>query len=256
MDVHRYLDRIGYSGPTEPTLATLSAVHRAHMLSVPFENLDIHLGIPIVLDEESFHRKIVEARRGGFCYELNGLFAATLRRLGFDLDLLSARVARGDGGFGPEFDHLTLLVRLGHERWLADVGFGDLSLEPIRLDHAGEQTVSGFAFEVVHEAGRVLLLRREQGRLEQKYVFSLTPRRLEEFAGMCHYHQTSPASHFTQKKLCTLATERGRITLSGLRLITTEDGRVFERDLRDDEYAPALRQHFGIDLPRTTATRA
>src|SRR5919109_1202974 len=103
MNIQAYLDRIGYRGPLEPTAETLRALHVAHLLGVPFENLNIGMGWPIVLDEAALFDKIVVRRRGGFCYELNGLFAALLRELGFDVTLLSAGVARQDGGFGPEF---------------------------------------------------------------------------------------------------------------------------------------------------------
>src|ERR1017187_10297680 len=125
-----YLERIGYSGSTEPSAETLRALQRAHMLAVPFENLDIHLGRPIVCDEDRFLHKIINERRGGFCYELNGAFAALLRALGFKVTLLSARVAGSDGSASPEFDHLTLRVDLD-EPWLADVGFGDSFIEPL-----------------------------------------------------------------------------------------------------------------------------
>src|SRR5262245_34969656 len=114
MEIQAYLDRINYHGPREPTAEALRALHRAHMLAVPFENLDIRLGRPIVLGEAALYDKIVRRRRGGFCHELNGLFATLLRELGFDVTMLSARVARVAGGFGPEFDHLTLLVQ---SRW-------------------------------------------------------------------------------------------------------------------------------------------
>jgi len=125
VDVAAYLHRIHYRGPLAPTAETLRALHLAHHLAVPFENLDIHLGQPIILDEARFYDKIVRRRRGGFCYELNGLFAALLRELGFDVTTLSARVIDTQPGMiGPEFDHLVLLVQL-EERWLADVGFGD-----------------------------------------------------------------------------------------------------------------------------------
>jgi N-hydroxyarylamine O-acetyltransferase len=123
MNVEDYLQRLGYNGDRIPNAETLRNLHHAHLLAVPFENLDIHLGRPIVLDEKSLYEKIVRRRRGGFCYEANGLFAALLRELGFNVALLSARVMDG-GKLGPEFDHLTLLVQL-EERWLADVGFGD-----------------------------------------------------------------------------------------------------------------------------------
>src|SRR6266540_1131840 len=105
MDIQAYLCRIHYRGGLAPTAAILRELHRAHLLTVPFENLDIHLGRPILLDQEALFDKIVTRRRGGFCYELNGLFALLLRELGFDVTLLSAGVAHADGGFGPEFDH-------------------------------------------------------------------------------------------------------------------------------------------------------
>src|SRR5437879_8720942 len=103
-DVQAYLDRIRHTGSTTPTFETLRTIHRAHMLAVPFENLDIALGRKIVVDEEAFLRKVVEQHRGGFCYELNGAFAALLRGLGFQVTLLSARVARSDGSESPEFE--------------------------------------------------------------------------------------------------------------------------------------------------------
>jgi len=132
-DVSAYLARINYSGSTVPTCETLRSLHHAHLLTVPFENLDIGLGRPIVLDEDALVRKIVERRRGGFCYELNGAFAALLQAMGFRVSLLSARVSREAGGESPEFDHLTLRVDLKHP-WLADVGFGELFLEPLRIE--------------------------------------------------------------------------------------------------------------------------
>jgi N-hydroxyarylamine O-acetyltransferase len=131
VNIPAYLDRISYTGPLETTADGLRALHRAHMLSVPFENLDIALGRKIICDEEAILRKIVEQRRGGFCYELNGAFAALLREVGFTVTLLSARVARQDGSYGPDFDHLTLRVDLD-EPWLADVGYGDSFVEPLR----------------------------------------------------------------------------------------------------------------------------
>jgi N-hydroxyarylamine O-acetyltransferase len=132
MDISKYLERINYHGSPESTVETLQALHEAHLLSVPFENLDIALGREIVLDEAALWRKIVEHRRGGFCYELNGLFVLLLRALGFQVDMLSAEVAGSTGEFGPEFDHMTLLVHLEKD-WIADVGFGDSFRRPLLL---------------------------------------------------------------------------------------------------------------------------
>jgi N-hydroxyarylamine O-acetyltransferase len=129
IDWKAYLERIGYRGPTRPSVEVLQRLHTRRLLSVLFENLDIHLDRPIVLSEVAFFDKINEHRRGGFRYELNGFFATLLEGLGFRVSMLSARVARKDGGFSPDFDHMTLLVRL-KERWLADVGFRDLFTGP------------------------------------------------------------------------------------------------------------------------------
>ena len=136
MEINTYLERIGYSGSREPTVETLRQLHRVHMLSVPFENLDIHLGYPIGLSLPSFFDKIVRRRRGGFCYELNGLFGWLLEQLGFKVVMLSVRVFNGTQP-GPEFDHLILLIKL-EENLIADVGFGDSFLEPLLLDTSEE----------------------------------------------------------------------------------------------------------------------
>src|SRR4030095_1025369 len=112
-NIEAYLKRINYSGSLEPTPETLRALQVAHLLAVPFENLSIHAGEPIVLNDDALFDKIVENRRGGFGYEANGLFAGLLRALGFDVTMLSAGVAKKEGGFGPDFDHMPLMVTLG-----------------------------------------------------------------------------------------------------------------------------------------------
>src|SRR5688500_9116416 len=119
MNIDAYLKRINYTGSLTPTAETLRDLQVAHLRTVPFENLSIHCGEPIVLAEDLLFTKIVESRRGGFCYEANGLFAALLRALGFEVAMLAAGVAKRDGGFGPIFDHMTLLVPVS-EQWLAD----------------------------------------------------------------------------------------------------------------------------------------
>jgi N-hydroxyarylamine O-acetyltransferase len=249
MDITSYLTRIDYNGSLEPTPAALRSLHQAHLLAVPFENLDIHQGKPILLDEAGLFEKIVVHRRGGFCYELNGLFAALLRELGFKVDLLSARVYE-NGEYGPEFDHLVLRVRL-EEDWLADVGFGDSFREPLLLNRLGEQVQSSVSYQLQHRSPDVELLRKgKSGRWYKNYRFSLQPRLLSDFDQMCRYHQTSPNSHFTQKRICSRATLEGRVSLSDLRLITTINGRRSERILDDEkEFTAALYKYFGIRLP-------
>jgi N-hydroxyarylamine O-acetyltransferase len=250
MNATAYLERIGYRGPLSPTAETLRRLHLAHLLAVPFENLSIHWGEPIQLDDEALFEKVVTRRRGGFCYELNGLFAALLRALGFDVAMLSAGVGRGGGGFSPDYDHMALLITL-EDRWLADVGFGDSFREPLRLDERGEQREGALAYRVEETGdGRLVLSRREEGGPWQpQHRFGLEPHVFADYAEMCHFHQTSPHSHFTQNRLCSLATPDGRVTLSGMKLITTRGGGKQERELDKREYAEALREIFGIALP-------
>lgn len=249
VDVPSYLARIGYSAPTAPTAATLRAIHHAHLLTVPFENLDIALGRKIVVDEDAFVRKVVEQRRGGFCYELNGAFAGLLRALGFRVRLLSARVARDQGGESPEFDHLTLWVDL-EEPWLADVGFGESFQEPLRMEVAQDQVDPAGTFRLMRFGERLQLEKVEPaGHWKRQYSLAMVPRSLEEFAGRCHYHQTSPESHFTQNRICTRATSDGRTTLSGMKLIVTRNGRREERILSSEkERVDVLEEKFGIRL--------
>lgn len=247
MEVEAYLDRIGYQGPCEPTANALRQLHRAHLLTVAFENLDIHLGRSIVLSLPSLYNKVVLHRRGGFCYELNGLFGWLLEQLGFSVRKLSARVLEGDQ-LGPEFDHLVLMIQL-KERWIADVGFGDSFLEPLPLDSEEERVQPGGAYRLTGPDSNKTLERRQESDWQTQYVFSLTPRRLVEFAAMCQRHQTFSASVFTQKTVCSVATADGRITLSNGRLITTVGERFEEREVTaEEDYRALLQDHFGIDL--------
>ncbi len=248
MNVGAYLERIGYDGPVRATADTLRELHRAHMFSVPFENLDIHCGRRIVVDADAFVRKVVEQRRGGFCYELNGAFAALLEALGFRVTLLSARVPMADGRDGPEFDHLALRVDLD-EPWLADVGFGDSFLEPLRLKKEIEHVQENGVFRIL--GGERLRTERllPGGNWKFQYDFTLTPRRLPEFTAMCDYHQTSPESPFTSKAVCSLAIPDGRITVSEMKLITTRNGAKSEREFTsEDERRGVLEQSFGVVL--------
>ncbi len=247
MDIARYLERLNYHGSHEPTLPTLQTLHEAHLLAVPFENLDISLGRAIVLDEASLWTKIVAHHRGGFCYELNGLFALLLRTLGFQVDMLSAAVAKPTGGFGPNFDHLTLLVHLEQD-WLADVGFGESFRQPLRLQAGLTQPQSAGSYRLEREAGS-WLYQEWDGSWKPAYRFRLQPHALQDFTAMCRYHQTSPQSTFTQKRVCSLATRSGRITLSDQLLITTHEGERTEHLLTDQEYRTVLTEQFGIVLP-------
>jgi N-hydroxyarylamine O-acetyltransferase len=248
MNVDTYLKRISYDGPVAPTPQTLRALQLAHLLAVPFENLSIHSNEPVVLNEDALFAKIVNDRRGGFCYECNGLFAGLLRGLGFDVKMLAAGVGRPDGTFGPRFDHMTLMVTLD-DRWLVDVGFGDSFLEPLLLDSRSEQVQGTRAFRIEADNDHLILARRkDDGNWQPQYRFDLESHEFPAYEEMCRYHQTSPDSHFTKGVICSRATSDGRITLSDMRLITT--GPQQERDERNlssrEEFDQILRDQFGI----------
>lgn len=252
IDVDSYLRRIGYEGGHEPDGASLRALHRAHLLAVPFENLDIHLGRPIELSEQSLHRKIVAAWRGGFCYELNGLFAALLRALGFHVSMLSAGVMGAEGDFGPPFDHLALEVAdAPRSRWLVDVGFGEGFMEPVPFEVGREDLQDTGAYRVDTDDGQYVLWRRPPGAeaFAAQYRFPPDGHALTDFEAMCRYHQTSPASSFPRQRVCSLALPDGRVTLTDASLIITREGRRSEQPIEDDAaYRTALREHFGIEV--------
>ena len=225
-------------------------LHKKHLLSIPFENLDICLGRPIILSPDAFYEKLIAHRRGGFCYELNGSFAGLLTSLGFKVRMLSARVTRKNGGFTPEFDHMTLLVTM-KDRWLADVGFGESFTEPKRLDFEGPQTDNGRIYRITRRARGRLLSRwdREKNLWEPQYLFSLRPRSLGDFVRRCLYQQTSPNSHFKKGRVCTLLTRNGRVTLTDTKLIVTRGRRRIERPVNTrGEFDRLLRRWFDIDL--------
>jgi len=247
MNVHEYLKRIDYTGSLRLDAETLRNLQLAHLRNIPFENLSIHAGEPIVLNDEALFTKIVSNRRGGFCYELNGLFSWLLRTLGFDVCMLAAEVANREGDFGPEFDHMALMVNL-EERWLADVGFGDSFVEPLLIDEDGIQQQGAEVFRIVPDDSHLIVMRRDTDQdWKPEYRFTLQAYNYAGFVEMCRFHQTSPESHFTKSRICSRATQDGRITLSGLRLITTSKQERDERDLTsEDEFERVLKQQFGI----------
>ena len=251
MVVAAFLERIAYSGPISVCQETLCGLHRAFTLAVPFENLDIGLGQQIILNDDALYEKIVVHRRGGICYELNSLFAAMLRQLGFDVTLLSARVFDPHGAAGREFGHLLLLVRLDRP-WIADVGFGDWIAEPLLLEKDLLQPVAGSTFRITSDGGRFTVGRRDptNGDWHNRYTFALTPRKLYDFIELCDDLQTAPDSVFRQHRMCTLRTPIGRVTLAENKIILTSAAGRNEISLSDETArVAALSEYFGIALP-------
>lgn len=251
IDIRRYASRIKYLEEARPTLKVLFSLQESHLLSVPFENLDIHAGRRIVLSERALFEKVVLRKRGGLCYELNGLFYLLLKNVGFDVSLLMGRVYdHNRNSYGPEFDHMLILADIEREKWIVDVGFGDFSLHPLRFvlnrslsDRNGQFVIDRFDDEYF----RVSRYLPEERRSSPEYLFSLQERTLSDFSDMCQYHQTSPDSHFTSQRICSIATANGRITLTDHKLIVTEGKTRKEVIIRDQsDFAEALSRYFNI----------
>ncbi|WP_300609018.1 arylamine N-acetyltransferase [Trebonia sp.] len=251
LDLDGYLARIGYTGPGEPSESTLAALHRAHLASIPFENLDIMLGRPVVVDLESIQAKLVDARRGGYCYEHGQLFGAALERLGFDVERLLARVVPDGEPMRPR-THLTLRVRTGSRAWLADVGFGSSPPGPLELRgprSGGPQELDGWVYEVVRDDGDgTWKLRELQGsewvtlyRLEDQLVYHA------DVVMSNHFTSTHPDSWFTRQPILVRRFPDSVHSVVGRAYTITRPGHLKERrTLTDDEFASALAGIFGL----------
>ncbi|MFJ3641758.1 arylamine N-acetyltransferase [Streptomyces sp. NPDC090108] len=265
-----YLRRLGAARPGRPTGEALRELHLRHLRTVPFENLSIHLGEEIVLEEKSLLGKLVGSRRGGFCYELNGAFGALLTALGYEVRLLAARVYGEGERLGIPYGHLALRVgTVEGDDWLVDVGFGAHSHHPLAVGVRGDQTDPGGTFRVV-EAGPEspgvpgdagpsgpvdLDVVRDGAR---QYRLETRPRALGDFTAGAWWQATSPRSHFTRSLVCSRVTdEGGRITLSGRTLTATAPGgRKEVRELdREEEVLATYQDVFGIGLSEVPTVR-
>ncbi|HEY2867244.1 MAG TPA: arylamine N-acetyltransferase [Pyrinomonadaceae bacterium] len=252
MNVGKYLARIGLDRTgVVPDIAGLKLLQRQHLLNVPFENLDIHWRRPIMLDTNAFYRKIVEENRGGFCYELNGLFNELLRESGFETRLLSARVVDEGDVLSPDYDHAAIMVMIGEMQYIADVGFGAFSAEPLLLVPDREQEVGATTYLVRPYDGESFeIAKRNDAGWRGEYVFMPLGHDLSEFEERCLWHQTSPDSHFMKNKVCSQMTMTGRKTLTDTKfIVTTETDRVESDVSSAAEFDRLLSLEFGINRP-------
>lgn len=262
MDLAAYFARIGYDGPAEPTLAVLNGIVQAHVQSIPFENLDVLAGRPIELGAAALERKLVHARRGGYCFEQNGLLLLVLESIGFDVTPLSARVRYGrPAGVVPPRTHLFLRVELDGTSWLADVGVGGFSMtSAIRLDEAGEQTTPHESRRIVLNGAVGLHQVRFGADWHDLYEFTLEemPAVDRELANW--YTSAHPQSDFRNRLVVALALPGGRRKtllnreFNERRRDGMSDGRLIETP---EELRLVLADDFGLHLePGATLTCA
>lgn len=245
-DIDRYLARVRYTGSLGVSMETLTALHRAHLLAIPYENLDIHLGRPLTLDAAHIFHKIVNEQRGGWCYEMNGLFGRVLQSIGFDVRYVAGAVGRATRGDSVEGNHLVLIVTL-EEPWIADVGFGDAFIDPLPLEPGTYR--QGYLDYAVEQQGERWIVHVHQYAGTGSFDFTLEPRAMSYFARQCHELQTSPDSGFVRTTVCQRFVPGGIITLRGavLRRVTS-DG-VLDHTLADAaEYQSVLDEQFDLRI--------
>ncbi len=247
--LNRYLNRIGLKKLPSISLKGLQQLHQAHVFSIPFEDLDIQNKVPLKLNMDHLVEKVIERKRGGFCYELNYLFGLLLSEIGFEVRMISARVYDPNKVLGPKFDHLCLLVCLEGVRWLADVGFGDLFIHPIEVDKTGVQKdrFESFLIEPLGNDNYLLSMTNDDGEFEKKYEFNTTESMISDFEPQCSLKQVSPDSHFVKNKICTIATPTGRKTILNEKFIVRANGQKETLNITgSDQEIQLLKEHFGI----------
>ncbi len=256
INITQYLSRIKFNEIPKTNLQTLLQLQRSHLLNIPFENLDIHNNIQIRLDINRVFTKVITNGRGGFCYELNGLFHQLLVALGFEAKLITCRVYKKETGFGKEHAHMAVLVKLENEDYLCDVGFGDFAMEPLVLklgliqkDLKGNFQIDQYDDSHLQVSKWGLDDSKSKKVLTPEYIFRKTAMNYSDFEEMCHYTQTSSESHFTQKIIITRPTLTGRISLTGDSLKITEGEQIDKQMLKENsEFDDLLFKHFHIRL--------
>lgn len=253
LDLEAYLARIGYSGRLQPDPAVLEAIHLAHATHIPFENLDILLQRPIRLDLSSLQAKLVAGRRGGYCFEQNLLFSAVLRRLGFSVRQLAARVIYRGGRRFPR-THMLLAVDLEGTTWLADVGFGrEGLLLPLPFGGGREARQFAWTYRVTEADGEWVLQSLRNGSWTDLYSFSLEPQLAVDFEPANHYTATHPDSRFVRTLTVQLPTPEVRYMLRNRELVLDRGGTVTRRMLADNnELLAVLAETFGLRFPAGT----
>ena len=244
-----YFQRIGHSGPRAADLATLTALHRAHVLAVPFETIDVQLGRPPSLDPQAIYAKLVGARRGGWCYEQNGLFARALTALGFAVTRMSGGVMREARGEDTMGSHLCLRVEVDGQHYLVDVGFGSTQIEPLPLaEHLWEQVPMTGGVRRARDGLWQFAI--HTGPMPLSYDFDANPADEALLAQLCHWQATDPESLFVQNLVVQQRLADGHLMLRGKVLTETTPAGSSERELASaEELVELLLTRFGLDVP-------
>lgn len=256
MDIDAYMKRIGFDKKLDLSYNVLEQLVYNHAMSIPFENIDIQNKVPIRLDTSAFYNKVIHGGRGGYCYELNGLFYELLSSVGYNVRRVMSRVANGKS-IGPEFDHLALIVTIAEEEYLVDVGFGDFALKPLHLSTNSLQSDDRATFRIDNHGmldGKHYKKVEKESPLNKelllKYYFTTDAQELNDFANMNKHQQISPDSHFVRNYICTMPTEQGRMSILNNKAVFTYKDKKRSRKVNDDERAYLVSKYFGISIGR------
>ena len=251
-NLENYLERIGYDGTPSSNLETLRAVHRRHLLSITYENIDVQLGVPLDTDPAKAYDKLVNRRRGGWCYEMNGVLGWALEEIGFDITRVAggvARALRGDDAIG---NHLVLLADRA-ERWVVDAGFGDGFLAPIPLrDH--HFTERGFTFHLERRDDGFWRLNHHQFGAVPSFDFTEAPADMQLLRQQCEMLQTSPESPFVRALVCQRFTEAGYEIQTGIVAKSVSPTEAVRTTFNSfEQFEERLVTVFDLDLPQRDA---
>ena len=249
IDLAAYFSRIGYSAETKPTAAALRRLHFAHITRIPFENVSALLERPVPLDPSSLERKLVGERRGGYCFEQNGLFSAVLEELGFEVTRLAARVRLGAHRILPR-THMLLLVQSEGVSWVCDVGFGGWGLlEPIPLEADRAVCQVDWTVRLQRDGNQWVLQSLNCPAGPDLYAFTLEPQQPIDYEPANHYCATHPNSRFVQTFTVQLPGPKVRTILRGRELsVFSPDGPPHVSVLQDDELLPEIERRFGLSF--------
>ncbi|MGV3244920.1 arylamine N-acetyltransferase [Staphylococcus sp. 11261D007BR] len=221
------------------------------MLTIPFENIDVQNGVPISLEIEDLYDKIVHRHRGGYCYELNVFFKAFIEHHGFNSVMAAATIHTPSGGRSLNGSHMALITTIDDDKYVTDVGFGDLPTKAMPITESGDATVTDVngTYRAVLEDEYVFVQKYEpeQEEWDTKYHLEYKARTLDDFSYNIYYNQHDPNSTFVKRLLVTMPTEDGRITMSQDHFTKQTKGNKEKIDVTADNYRDILREHFGID---------
>ena len=243
----KYLDRIGIKGELHPDLETLKNIQKQHLINIPFENIDIFINRSLDLNTDRLFAKIVEEKRGGICYELNGLLLKLLKEIGYDVKYISGRI-RDEG---TDLDHILLLININNEKYIVDVGFKDNYLYPIKLiqDLVQENYDNNYKIKKI-DKDKYQLIKIIDSNESILYTFTTEEKDLSYFNARCKYFETTPNTYFTSNPFSAIETEDGKIFITDKKLRITKNNKSEIKEIKsEEEFYFYLEKLFKIKLP-------